>query len=132
MVNLKRLKDLFSNPPQDFTTKTFIEIHEGVEAYFRRLLIIGLRLNQVQYNTSIEVIRRLWTNNPDLLKNLIYLISFRSKSLNDFQQSNPDFKELLELFFDFTSRYRNLIVQGVDDKINDPTTLKYLIMTDYY
>jgi hypothetical protein len=132
MINLQNLKSLISSNPQNVTTEDFIKIHKGVEGYIRRLLFIGLRLNCVKYNTSLEVIKMSYLNNRDLLTKTIELISNKTKTLTDFENMNYDFKELINLFFGFTAIYRNRILHGVDENIHDQTVLKHCYYIDKY
>lgn len=62
----------------------------------------------------------------------IELITRGTKSLNDFENHNPDLKVLLELFFDFTTIYRNRVIHGVDERINDPTILRHCYFIDKF
>jgi len=132
MINLQNLKNLISKNPKHPTTDDFIEIHKGLEGYLRRSLFIGLRLNGVKYETSVDVIKMSYLNNRDLLKKTIELITQGTKTLVDFENHNPDLKELENLLFDFTSIYRNRVVHGVYDRINDQTELRYCYYIDKF
>ena len=132
MINLKNLKKIINESPQQLETKDFIIIHKSVEGYFRRLLLIGLRLNDVKYKTSLDVIKMSYLCNKDLLKKIVGLISLNNNTLIDFENQNPDFQKLEELFFDFTSIYRNRIIHGVDERIYDEVILKYCYYIDKF
>lgn len=132
MINLTNLKNLLSQNTQNLTTDDFIKIHKSFEGYIRRLLLIGLRLNGVKYETSVEVIDMSYLNNRDLIRITIELITRGTKSLNYFENHNPDLKVLLELFFDFTTIYRNRVIHGVDERINDPTILRHCYFIDKF
>lgn len=132
MINLQNLKTLVATSPQNITTDDFIKMHKGVEGYIRRLLLIGLRLNGVKYETSLEVIKMSYLNNKQLIKTTIELITRRTKTLNDFETHNSDFKKLIELFFEFTSIYRNRVIHGVYESINDQVILKHCYYIDKF
>jgi len=132
MINLNNLRNLIAQNPQSLTTDDFIKIHKNVEGYIRRLLLIGLRINGVKYETSMEVIKMSYLNNKDLIKTTIDLITKGTKNLSDFETTNSDFKELLELFFDFTSIYRNRVIHGVYENINDQLILKHCYFIDKF
>ena len=132
MVDLQHLKNLLQTTPTSITTSDFIELHKGVEGYIRRLFLIGLRLDGVKYETSLEVIKKSYLNNNDLLKKIIKLISKNAKDISDFENNNPDFKVLLDLFFNFTTVYRNRVVHGVYDVIHDDNTLKHCYYINKY
>lgn len=132
MINLSNLKTLIANKPVNPTTDDFIKIHKGVEGYFRRLIFIGLRINGVKYQKCQEVIALSYLTNRPLVTKAIDLITGHKKTISDFEKSNQDFKVFLNLFFTFTSVYRNRIVHGVDEKIYDQTILKYCYYIDNY
>lgn len=132
MLDLTKLKALISNTPTDPTEEDFINIHKGVEGYIRRLLLIGLRLNNVKYSTAQEVIKMSYLNNRDLFKKTIELVTKKTKTISDFEAANPDLKELMDLFFDFTSILRNRILHGVDEKIHNAIALKHAYYIDKY
>ena len=132
MINLNNLRNLISQNPLNLTTDDFIKIHKSFEGYIRRLLLIGLRLNGVKYETAQDVVKMSYLNNRDLIKITIELITKKTKSLNDFETHNFDLKELLELFFDFTTIYRNLVIHGVYESINDAIILKHCYFIDKF
>lgn len=130
MIGVKNLQSVFESKSGNITTIDFINIHRGVEAYLRRLLFIGLRLNGVQYKTASEVVCMSYSNNRDLIKNTIKLISLNTIALEDLEEQNSDFKALLQLFFEFTSVYRNRVFHGVEGEIYDSLTLQYCYLID--
>jgi hypothetical protein len=130
MVNLKNLKNLVESNPSNITTTDFVNLHVGIESYLKRLLFIGLRLNGVQYKTATEVVSMTNLQNRQLIKKTIKLISQNKKTLTDFENHNTDFKVILDLFFEFTSVYRNRVVHGVDEIIYDNTILRYCYFID--
>lgn len=132
MINLNNIKNLIAQNPHNLTTDDFIKIHKNVEGYIRRLLLIGLRINGVKYETSLEVIKMSYLNNKDLIKTTIDLITKGTKNITDFETANSDFKELLELFFDFTSIYRNRVIHGVYENINDQPILRHCYFIDKF
>lgn len=132
MIHLNNLKKLILTYPQNPNTDDFIKIHKGVEGYIRRLLFVGLRINGVKYETSLEVINMSYLNNRELLKKTIELLTKNTKTLTDFESKNNDFKELENLFFDFTSIYRNRVIHGIFEKISDQIVLKHCYYIDMY
>jgi hypothetical protein len=132
MINLQNLQNLVAANPPVITTDDFIKIHKGVEGYIRRLLFIGLRLNGVKYETASEVINMSYLNNRELLKKTVELVTRNTNTLTGFENHNSDFKEIINLFFDFTSIYRNRVIHGVYENINDQTILKHCYYIDKY
>ena len=132
MISIQNLKVLMTLSPASPTTEDFIKIHKAVEGYIRRLLFIGLRLNGVKYSTSQEVINLSYLNNQDLIKKSIVLISRSTHKITDFETQNPDLKVLLDLFSNFTSIYRNRLVHGIYENINDQIALNLCYYIDKY
>lgn len=132
MISLKNLKDLMTQSPASPTTDDFIRIHKSVEGYIRRLQFIGLRLNNVKYSTAQDVISLSYLNNRDLIKKTIKWITLSRHSIEDFEAQNADLKVLLDLFFDFSSIYRNRLTHGIYDKINNQEVLKHCYYVDKY
>jgi hypothetical protein len=129
---MKELKKLLENSPENLDTLYFINVHKGVELYIRRLLLIGLRLNEVKYETSEEVIKLSYASNREIINKSIELITKGKNTLADFEEKNKNLKVLLELFFDFTSIYRNRVVHGIYERIVDSNILKYCYLIDKY
>lgn len=132
MISLQKLKVLKTLSPVSPTSDEFIKIHKGVEGYMRRLLFIGIRLNNVKYSTALEVINLSYLNNPELIKKCIVLVSCTRHNITDFETQNPDLKVLLDLFFTFTSIYRNRLVHGIYEKIDNQELLKHCYYIDKY
>lgn len=129
---MKELKKILENSPENLDTIYFINVHKGVELYIRRLLLIGLRLNEVKYETSEEVIKMSFANNREIINKSIELITKGKNTLADFERKSKNLKVLLELFFDFTSIYRNRVVHGIYESIRDSNILKYCYLIDKY
>jgi len=132
MVSLKNLKKVLFEEPESLDSDLFLRNHKYLEGYFRRCILIGLRINNVKYQTAQNVISLTYQNNRQLLDTIFLLLSKNNKTLISIKNKHADFKELLKLFFDFTSIYRNRLVHGVINKIHDDQVLKYCYLIDKY
>ena len=131
-MNIKDIKKIVELIPNNVTTDNFIDIHKAVEGYIRRLLLIGLRVNDVSYKVAQQVIKGSYLNNRVLIEKTIKLITKGTKEISDFENSNNDLEILKNLFLEFTSIYRNRVVHGIYKTINDQTVLNYCYYIDKY
>jgi hypothetical protein len=132
MINKTNLNSLFLNNPVDLSTNDFIKIHKGVEGYLYRLLFIGLRLNDIKYETALKAVNLSYLDSKTLLQKTICMLSKNTLKLSDFEVANSDFKELVSLFFEFTVIYRNRLAHGVIEEIFDEDILKHCYYIDKY
>lgn len=129
MVFLKNIKEKMK-PISQFSEILFIELHRYVEGYLRRLLLIGLRLHEVQYKQAQKIIELTFLNKRALIEKSFTLISYGTFALKQAKKEYPRFAISADLFFNFTSPYRNWLVHGVHDNIHDPELLECLCRSD--
>lgn len=132
MISLTNLKKKINEAPDEITSADFLRMHQYVEGYLRRLQLIGLRLNNVQYATSRELIQLTYLNNRALLEAVFKLISKGNLKLHAAEAKHPNLKILTELFFNLAAIYRNRLVHGVLDKIRDEELLQMCYQVDRY
>ena len=130
MIFLKKFKQYLAETPEYLSSDVFLKMHKYVEGYLRRLELIGLRLNNVQYKSAQELISLTYLNNRALLQAVFKLLSKGNKRLEELEATYPDLKILIKLFFEFSSIYRNRLVHGVLEEIHDEETLKYCYLVD--
>jgi hypothetical protein len=113
----------------EFTDEYFLKIHFYVEGILKRLMLFGLRKLGLQYRTAINFIKKY---NSHTIENLIddtfRLLKIDPKIINGVSK----FSELKNYVIEFSSKYRNLRVHGIYDKISDSNLLQALIGCDYY
>jgi len=91
------------------------------------LLLIGLRLQGLQFKDAEAISESYYTNRRrEHLKIIVEFCGLNYKELLSFK----NFNELLELFFQFTSRHRNRLMHGVALVYTDEELLKLLISID--
>ena len=127
MINLQRCKECLDNP--EFTDEYFLKIHFYVEGILKRLMLFGLRKMGLQYKTAVTFIKRYDS------KNIEFLIDDTFKILRidgAIIRGISRFDELKEFVIEFSSKYRNLRVHGLYDKITDNNLLQALVGCDYH
>ena len=129
MAYLKKIKEKMG-PVTELSVSSFIERHRYAEGYLRRLLLIGLRLNAVQYKQAQKIIELTFLNNNALLEKVFILLSRKKFTLKEAKLKYPDFATSIDLFLKFTSPYRNWLVHGVIDTIHDLELLECLCRAD--
>jgi hypothetical protein len=72
MISLKRFKEVFNS--SKISDDYFLNLHFLTEAYFKRLLMIGLRIKEVDYKTAKSTIEALNEGSYNLLKTVEKLI----------------------------------------------------------
>jgi len=135
MISLSRLKDnLLSSQESVFQSNDFLMLHRFVEAYLKRVLLIGLRLHGVQYEASKKIIEGTYLNTSSLINKCMLLLSAsgtkQAEIENVLKSQYPDFIELRKLFLDFTSKYRNVLAHGLIDEIKDNELLDTLCVAN--
>jgi len=129
MTNLKNIKEKMG-PVTEISISSFIDRHRYAEGYLRRLLLIGLRLNSVQYKQAQKIIELTFMNISALLEKVFILISPHKFTLKDARIKYPHFATSIDLFLKFTSPYRNMLIHGVMDIVPDLELLEYLCRAD--
>ncbi len=129
MVYLKNIKERLRTA-RGCSVPSFVELHRYVEGYLRRLLLIGLRLHEVQYRQAQKIIEFSFLNSFALVEKSFLLLSYHTFTLNQAKKKFPKFATSTDLFFKFTSPYRNWLVHGVYDTIHDSELLECLCLAD--
>ena len=125
MISLKLSKDILNDAT--ISDKQALDVHICVEGYFKRLLFIGLRLNEVQYETARQVIERYWSRS---LKELIKKAWNTSGVGYDTAKQYDGYREVERYVTTFTAYYRNQRVHGGRDEIEDQRLLVAMIDVD--
>lgn len=99
----------------------FLIIHAATEAMFRKVLLVGLRLNKVTYDEASEW---LYHNDdtPDKVKfPKLFDQLYHSKQItwSTLICSDPDLKQLWELWLDYSKVVRNHISHGIRKYTDD-------------
>jgi hypothetical protein len=127
MINLQRCKECLDKP--EFTDEYFLKIHFYLEGIFKRIMLFGLRKLKMQYKTATKFIRLY---NSGSVENLINDTFEILRIDNNVIKGVSKFDELKKYVIEFSSKYRNLRVHGLYDKITNHDLLQALIGCDYY
>jgi len=101
--------DHSSSPDED----EFLKVHRTVEGYLKRVLLIGLRLNSVQYENARRIIRMSYLDIKSLVDKSVRLLSKNSFGAENLAQRHPKFESVKNLFFEFSGVHRNRISHGI-------------------
>jgi hypothetical protein len=134
MISPSALKDILGAPNPPKTTDSFILVDRHLEGYFKRVLFIGLRVNGAQYSTSQSIIHSVHMDVASLIKKAIVLVDGRSDCYREIidaaEAKHKSLFALIELFQNFSARFRNRIAHGIISEIRDPAILESLIRVD--
>lgn len=112
---LKTIKEIAYKRYAKYSDNDIKETECAVEAYFNRLILIGLRLKGVKYEQCQEIIKNTFIHEKDSLKNGLKLIC--KEQLKDIYSSKIE--KLKELFESFSVVYRNKLVHGAISGVHD-------------
>lgn len=134
MISPTVLKSKLDSQNVSYVSSDFLSYHKHLEAYLKRVLLIGLRLNGLKYDDSETVIERTFVRAPNLIDKVLFLVDQsnfgQQKVISRLSKKFVDFFVLKELFLEFTSTYRNLLSHGTISDLTDPELIKLLCHVD--
>lgn len=134
MISPSALRDILGAPNPPKTTDSFIQVHRHLEGYFKRVLFIGLRINGAQYSTGQAIIHSVHMDVTSQITKAIALVDRRSDShgkiIDAAKTKYKSLFTLIELFQNFSARFRNRITHGIVTEIRDSAILESLIRVD--
>lgn len=97
-------------------------------------MLVGLRLNGIQYKNSIKIVEGTYIKAPQLIEKALFLLdrsgNKQQKVISNLKNKHKEFFILHEMFLKFTSRYRNRLAHGTIEKLNDQELINYLFHVD--
>jgi len=111
----------------EISDEYFLRLHFCVEAVIKRLFLIGLRLQGVQFAIAKKIVEEYPM--MGLKKQIKKVFGYCNIDYNKHLTSG-NYAQLETLFFEFTSRHRNRRVHGLSPAIVDKELLKLLINAD--
>ncbi len=136
MISPKQLITVLSDSNQPRTTESFIRVHRHLEGYFKRVMLIGLRIHGVQYETATRIIDSVHMHAIAQIEKAIVLLDGTSRKhsdvINEAKRNNNAVFVLVELFQNFSALFRNRLAHGVIDEVRDPATLNTLFDVDLW
>jgi len=125
-MNLKEFRKIIEEE-NEISCERFVRVHCCTEAIWKRLLLIGLRLNEVQYKEAELISDNYYDYKKDnYMKTILELCGLKYNELLSF----GCFKELLELYIYFSCRHRNRLLHGDALTYSDKDLLELLITVD--
>jgi hypothetical protein len=130
MISLKRLKAVLLSKKQENTSEDFFISHRFIEGYIKRVFLIGLRLNGVQYNNSVKIIEGTYVNTSSLIEKVLFLLNKTSgkqqQVITNLKNRNPSFFLINDLVLKFTAPYRNRLAHGTIEELRDQELVNWL------
>lgn len=120
MIRISQLKNVLSSTKSTNTSEDFFQSHRYIEAYVKRVFLIGLRLQGVQYSNATVIVEGTYIRFGDLIEKVLFLLdqsqSNQQKVVNDLKKAYPAFFKLNGLASKFTSPYRNRLAHGTIER----------------
>ncbi|TNZ66641.1 hypothetical protein, partial [Vibrio parahaemolyticus] len=132
MISPKKISIFFNQKQTKRDVNYFFKTHIYLEAYLKRVYLIGLRLREVQFDNSEKIIAATYMKTPQLIRKILWLLDLKntstSKSINDtdFKSNYADLSSFLDVIQKFSSPYRNQLAHGTIDDIRDQSTIDWL------
>lgn len=134
MISPNKINNFFKAKSTSKDINYFFKTHIYLEAYLKRVYLIGLRLRNVQYENSEKIISSTYMKTPQLINKIMWLLDTKniSKTINkaDFKKNYPQLEIHLEVVLKFSSLYRNQLAHGTIDDIEDQKTIDWLCHTN--
>ena len=130
MISVKKLKAIFSSKNTQNTSEEFFKTHRYLEGYIKRVFLIGLRLQGVQYENSVKIVEGTYIPTGALIEKVLYILSCDAGTQQDtilrLKTTHPNFFKLKELFLKFTAPYRNRLAHGTIEELKDQDLVDWL------
>ena len=130
MISLSQLKTVLDANPKPSGSEDFLRLHRYLEGYIKRVMLIGLRLNRVQYENSRKIVESTYINTANLIDKVLVLLDQsgrkHKKVITGLKKTYGGFFELKDLLLKFTFVYRNRLAHGTIGELKDQNLLDYL------
>lgn len=130
MISSKLIKTGLKSRKVNYSSSEFFDIHRYIEAYIKRILLIGLRLNGVKYAESTTIVESTYINTANLIEKVLFLLDTSGDNqkvvVDKLKKKHKDFFVLKELLLKFSSNYRNWLAHGTIIELKDPELINYL------
>jgi hypothetical protein len=124
MLSLKTCRKILDETA--VTDEYFLRLHFCIESLFKRLFLIGLRKQGVQYRIAVNTANIYFESPKNFHKRIFRYCGIDHEELSAF----GDYAILEDLFFKFTSPHRNKRVHGISDTYTNEEMLSLLINVD--
>lgn len=127
MISVKKLQTALSTKS---TSEDFFKTHRYLEGYIKRVFLIGLRLQGVQYDNSVKIVDGTYLHTGALIEKVLHVLSCNAGTQRDtilkLNAAHADFFKLKELFLKFTAPYRNRLAHGTIEELKDQELVDWL------
>ncbi len=134
MISPSQLISVLGDSEKPRTAESFIRLHRHLEGYFKRVMLIGLRLHGAQYNAATLIVDTVYMNANTQIEKALVLLEMAPRKhqeiLHEIRQNHPTLFTLIKLFTEFSSRFRNRLAHGIIDEIRDEHALELLFRVD--
>jgi len=125
-----QIKSGLSSRKKNYSSSEFFDLHRYIEAYIKRILLIGLRLNGIKYKQSTIIVESTYLNTANLIEKVLFLLDQSDSKQNiiieKLKKNHVDFFVLKELLIKFSSKYRNWLAHGTIIELKDTELINYL------
>lgn len=134
MISPSQLNAVLGDSTLPRTAESFIHLHRHLEGYFKRVMLIGLRLHGAQYKTATAIVDTIHINAKDQIEKALVLLEVSPRKhqqiLGEIKHDHQSVFMFIKLFTEFSSRFRNRLAHGVLDEIRDEVSLDLLFRVD--
>lgn len=74
MISIQQIRSGLTSRKVNYVSSEFFDIHRYIEAYIKRILLIGLRLNTVKYKESTIIVESTYLNTASLIEKVFFLL----------------------------------------------------------
>jgi len=130
MISPLQIRNVLEVDPGLFNGNYFFKTHTHLEAYIKRVMLIGLRLRGVQYENSVKIVESTYITTANLIGIVLWLVDRSGKNkkdiLVDLENKYPDFFALKNLVLMFSAIYRNRLAHGTIAELHDQSLIGLL------
>ena len=134
MMPIKKLQSGLSPEKDLYTSDDFFHLHRHVEAYIKRVFLIGLRLNSIRYEPSRQIVDHGFIPIREMLAKSVVMLDPARRSARtvtrDLKLRHADFFVLKGLFLDFSSHFRNRFAHGTVGEFRSHDLVRCLCHVD--
>ncbi len=130
MISPLQLKNVLASHSPLINGDYFFKTHTHLEAYIKRVMLIGLRLRGVQYENSVKIVDSTYITTAKLIDKALWLVDGsgqnQSTIITDLKNRYPDFFALKGLVLGFSAIYRNRLAHGTISELHDQAVMELL------
>jgi len=130
MISLKQLQQAMAPQKAQCNSHDFLNLHRYTEAYVKRVLLIGLRVNGVKYKESGKIVESTFSPTASLVEKTLFLLDQsggkHGEVIQQLKVKYATFFELNYLLTKFSAKYRNWLAHGTIDELKNEELINHL------